>query len=94
MDSLKIPILKPGGGHEPLIVDFSQESNAIEVLRALAGGGWILLKRCSQVSADSTREDILSNKVRLSEAVEANTNKPNRLFKLSLMPVEVMAHTG
>ena len=73
MDSLKIPILKPGG-LEPLTVDFSQDSNAIEVLRALAGGGWILLKRCTQVSADTAREDILSNKVRCSEAVEANTN--------------------
>jgi hypothetical protein len=74
MESLRIPILKPGGGHEPLTVDFSQDSNALEVLRALAGGGWVLLKRCTQVSANSTQEEILSNKVRCSEAVVTDVN--------------------
>jgi hypothetical protein len=68
MDSLKIPILKPGGGREPLTVDLTQESNVFDVLRALAGGGWILLKGCTQASAGSTQEDIVSNKVRCSRS--------------------------
>jgi hypothetical protein len=48
MASLKIPILKPGS-LEPLPVDFSQNSNAIEDLRDLAGGGWILLRAADRL---------------------------------------------
>jgi hypothetical protein len=67
MGSLAIPVVKPGGGSDPVILNLSKKDAAFEVLQALAQGGWVILKNCTDISKRD--EEILSNKVLFPQAL-------------------------
>ena len=46
------------------MLDPADESTVKQVLRDVADGGWIVLKRSTKAAAESTKTDIVHNKVR------------------------------
>ncbi len=46
-------------------LDPTEETTVKQVLREVADGGWIVLKRSTRATAGSAKEDVVYNKVRL-----------------------------
>ncbi len=64
MESSRIQVLQPSGGIGTL--DPAEEMTVKHVLREVADGGWVVLKGSTSATADSAKEDVVHNKVRLS----------------------------
>ena len=62
MDFLETEVLKPNGSI--ITVRLSHKESVVEVLQALAEGGYVVLKDATKISSLTSQEDVESNQVR------------------------------
>jgi len=81
MDSSRIQVLKPSGGMGTL--DPADETTVKQVLREVADGGWVVLKRSTSATAGCAKKDIVSNKARLPPTRKGRADRFPSLSKRS-----------